>query len=442
MNIVITANSPGEVASWLRPIVGAFQRHAPDARIHVCLAPCAYSTGAEEDVVRSIPGVSHVYPPRTTVAWALRGRRPAPLPEGEPGVVLYLGGDQMYGVLLGWRTGWPAAAYIEGRPRWVRRFQRFFVPHDGARRQALRSGAPAEAVVLTGDLMLDGLTLRWPQAEGRKRLDVPGEAPVVGLFPGSRRHELNRAFPLQMQAAAYLKAMRPHTRFLASISPFATRKVVTEALQREGLFSPTPEKLVATLFPEEDGRAAGFPWSNEARSVWVEWMPQEAGAAAQRRRGRPGAVQVQLVRGAPYDVAASSDAVVTIPGSNTAELGGLGVPMVVALPLQYIQEIPLDGLPGLIGGVPLLGPAIKRRAIERLSRRVTFLAWPNRRAGRMIVPELRKDQLSAQEIAEAAADLLDDAQARESMARQLRETMGAAGASDRIATACLQLASR
>src|SRR5690625_365173 len=115
MNVILTANSPGEVASWLRPAVAAFRELVPAARIRVCLAPCTFATGAEEAVVRSLPGVSAVYTPRETVAWALWGKRPADVDPGERGVVLYLGGDQFYAAALGRRTGWPAAVYTEGR---------------------------------------------------------------------------------------------------------------------------------------------------------------------------------------------------------------------------------------------------------------------------------------------------------------------------------------
>lgn len=438
MNVVITANSPGEVASWLRPLVEALARLAPEARIRVCLTPCTFATGAEEQVVRSIPGVTSVYRPSQTVAWALWGRRPADMAgeSNSPGVVLFLGGDPFYAVLLGRRTRWPVAAYTEGRASWQGAIRRYFVPHEPARRRVLQQGVPPERVTVTGDLMLDGLTLRWPPEEGRELLGLgEGAGPVIGLFPGSRRHELHAALPFFLRTAARIGAWRPGARFAVAVSPFVTPQLLVAALGAGGLFSPPADKLTAALFGE--GGADGYPWSPEHRSAWVEWVAGSGGEGS--AAGAP-AVRVLLVRGAAFDVAAASDVVLTIPGSNTAELAGLGVPMVVVLSLDHLQDVPLEGLPGLLSGVPWLGPAMRRRALERLDRKMPFLAWPNRRAGRMLVPELRKSGLTPKEVARAALDLVDDGERREELSRALRNVMGERGAAGRIAQACLDLA--
>jgi len=141
-------------------------------------------------------------------------------------------------------------------------------------------------------------------------------------------------------------------------------------------------------------------------------------------------------------VAAASDVVMTIPGSNTAELAALGVPMVVAVPLDRLEEMPLEGLPGLLGNVPVLGRALRRRAIEGLIRKLPFASWPNRKAGREVVPELVKRGLTPQDMAQAVLRLLDDEPGRQRMAEELRQLMGEPGAARRIAAACLALAAK
>lgn len=435
MNIVMTANSPGEVSSWLRPMVAAFLDARPQARIHVCLVPCAFASGSEAEVARTIPGVSHVHSPAQTLAWALAGKRPPEVEDG-PGLVLFLGGDQMYGALLGRRSGWPAFAYSEGRAAWRKRYLRFFVPHAQARQKALSQGAHSRQVVEVGDLMLDGLLRRWPAEEVRRQLDLDQQRPVVGLFPGSRRFELVGAFPLMLQTASLLACRRSGLQFVASLSPFVTREQLAEALAREGLFTPAPEKLAAALFPEGGEEGAGFPWSPWHRAVWVEWVPSRP--AGEGGDLRP--VRLLIVRGAPYDVAGASDVVLTLPGSNTAELAGLGVPMVVLVPGQLMSELPLEGLAGIVTGVPWVGPALKRRIILSMAPKMPFTAWPNRRVGRAVVPELRKMVLTADDIAQQTLALLDDGEARARMAQELRDIMGPSGAARRIAQICLEAA--
>lgn len=435
MNVVMTANSPGEVSSWLRPMVAAFRQARPEARIHVCLVPCNFASGSEADVARTIPGVSHVHSPAQTLAWALGGRWPRAVAK-EPGLVLFLGGDQVYGALLGRRTGWPAFAYTEGRAAWRGRYLRFFVPHAQARQKALSQGAQKDQVVEVGDLMLDGLLRRWPLEEVRERLELDSRRPVVGLFPGSRRFELVGAFPLMLQTASLLAGRRAGLQFVAALSPFVTREQLAEALAREGLFTPPPERLAAALFPEGEEEGAGFPWSAQHRAVWVEWVPSRpAGEGGDLR-----SVRLLIVRGAPYDVAQASDLVLTLPGSNTAELAGLGVPMVVLVPGQLMDELPLEGLAGLITGIPWLGPALKRRIILSRAPKVPFTAWPNRRAGRAVVPEVRKLLVTADDVAQQVLALLDDDARRTRMSQELREIMGQPGAARRIAQICLELA--
>lgn len=415
-------------------MIAAFREAAPAAALRVCLTPCNFATGAEEAVVRSIPGVTSVYTPRETVAWALLGKRPRDMEQGGPGVVLYLGGDQFYAAALGRRTGWPAFAYTEGRAAHQGRFRRFFVPDEKARQRALASGAAPDRVHVVGDLMLDGLTPRWPAGEARARLGLEEAASVVGLFPGSRRHEVVNAFPGFLQVAAALQSRRRGVRFAAALSPFVTPDVLVEALGTGGLFTPPPDKLVEQLFGD-GGPGDGYPWSPEHRTARVEWV-SVAAAEGTAARG----VEVLLVRGAPFDVAAMSDVVMTIPGSNTAELAGLGVPMVVVLALDRLQEMPLEGLPGLIGGIPVLGPALRRKAIAHLDRKTPFLAWPNRRAGRMVTPEIRRPTLEPQAVADEVAALLDDEERRRGIAETLQQLMGPPGAARAIAAACLELA--
>ena len=75
MEILITSNSPGEVASWLRVTVPALRRRLPGATITVALVPCPYATGAEKSVVEKLEGVDQVFSPWETVGLAMRPNR-------------------------------------------------------------------------------------------------------------------------------------------------------------------------------------------------------------------------------------------------------------------------------------------------------------------------------------------------------------------------------
>src|SRR5690606_21479958 len=111
MEFVLTANSPGEVSTWLAPVVRALREKTPGARISVFLVPCAFATGAEKAVVAAMPGVDRAFGPGEYWRHALAV--PAVRGFEREGAVLFLGGDPVHALWLGRRLGLPALAYME-----------------------------------------------------------------------------------------------------------------------------------------------------------------------------------------------------------------------------------------------------------------------------------------------------------------------------------------
>jgi lipid A disaccharide synthetase len=130
-------------------------------------------------------------------------------------------------------------------------------------------------------------------------------------------------------------------------------------------------------------------------------------------------------------------AAVTIPGTNTAELAALGIPMLLVLPAYRLHALPLPGLPGHLGGLPVIGPAIKECVARLYLRTRRFWAHPNRLAGSLLVPEL-VGRITSEEIADGLAHLL--ASPLSDTASKLRRVMGAPGASYRLVDEVLDLA--
>ena len=92
--LLITANSPGEMAGWVRPILHQWHRLGLGPA-DILLLPCSFATGQEERVARTLPGVDHVYRPGDYFKLLLsEGRR------YQGGTLLHLGGDLMYSAFL------------------------------------------------------------------------------------------------------------------------------------------------------------------------------------------------------------------------------------------------------------------------------------------------------------------------------------------------------
>lgn len=402
--LILTANSPGEVAGWVAPAVPALKEALPGSRITVFVPPCTFASGCELQVVTGLPAVDAAYGPGDFLRFAMLGIRPKGFVPGRRGAVLFLGGELTNAVLLAKRLRYPAVAYTEGFVNWTDSFARFAVPYAVTREKLLAKGVPAEKVTVVGNLMLDAVRVQRKPEEVREELGASGRELVL-LLPGSRPAEVEYMTPFLVKTVDLLRKARPATAFVLSLSPFAQ-----------------PAQLAAAL--------AGA--SAAELGVDARFSAAEGGNVVGEILTADGA-RLSVWQGRRFDLMAASDLALTIPGTNTAELGHLGVPMVVALPLTHPERIPLEGLAGLIGNLPRLGKALKRRILPRLAARMPYAAWPNQLAQEYVVPELR-GEVTPEDAAEEAAQLLSDAAKRAATSGRLRRIMGEPGAARRLAS--------
>jgi lipid A disaccharide synthetase len=123
---------------------------------------------------------------------------------------------------------------------------------------------------------------------------------------------------------------------------------------------------------------------------------------------------------------------VTIPGTNTLELGIAGVPSVVMLPLNRPEIIPLEGPGHWLSLLPFVGTALKRHAVRLFVERLRYpVSLPNQFSGETLMTEI-KGIVDPEGVARSVAALVDDARERERRSERLRATMPAAGAAERL----------
>jgi hypothetical protein len=365
--LVIVSSGPGEVSTWAVPMARAAAAWA-SARgqtltLSLVLPPCQFASGQEAAFARRQGLFARVLGPRDCLAVVTGLRR---LALAGPGCVLHLGGDLWYSSTLARRAGVSAYAYVETpliRSR-AHRFARIFVPSQNLADRLAADGVRADQIVTVGDLRVDALTNARPAAP------APRGGARVALFPGSRRWIVEGFLPFLLQIAVGMRERRRDVEFALVQSPFLRR-----------------ETLAATL----EGRRADLA---------------RAGIA--------------VVDGDDLGAAAGADLAITLPGTNTVQLAVLGVPMLVVLPLDRPARIRTEGLSEWLGRIPGLGSPIMGVMAWWFLRRPRVLAWPNRQAGRMIVPEL-VGRLDPSEVAQRALAMLDDRPALEATSRELRE---------------------
>ncbi|WP_216903814.1 glycosyl transferase [Synechococcus sp. CCY 9618] len=392
--IVLVSNGPGELSTWVRPLAEHLNAMLPlrprDPRapcsLQLVVVPCPNATGQEHRVARDWGLFERVLPASRFWWLLLRPRRHGPWPPR--GVVVFLGGDQFWTVLLSARLGYRHLTYAEWVARWPRWNDRIALMGSAAAdRLAPRWRGRATVV---GDLMADLSSLA--------RQDEPLPAgDWVALLPGSKRAKLLVGVPFLFETADRLAGLRPGCRFLLPVAPTTS---VRELLAYAGPANP----LVR-------GRGSGEPQLQDGEIV----------TAAGTR--------IRLLERHPAHAALSQCALaLTTVGANTAELGALGVPMIVLVPTQHLEVMQAwDGWMGLLARLPLLRRLVGVALTAWRMRHRGFLAWPNISAGRAVVPE-RVGPIEPAQIAAEAADWLDHPERLTAMADDLRSLRGAPGA--------------
>ncbi len=94
-----------------------------------------------------------------------------------------------------------------------------------------RAGVP---VAYVGHPVLDAIATAPSRAEARRQLGMPEDALVIGLLPGSRREEVERALPAMRDACRRIASVRGETRFVVGLAPTIDRATI-EAASAEGV---------------------------------------------------------------------------------------------------------------------------------------------------------------------------------------------------------------
>ncbi len=387
----MVCNGPGELTTWVRPLAERLhQRALPSTSLQLVLVPCPNATGTEADVARRMNLFDRVLPASRFWWLLLRPQRHGPWPAA--GVVVFLGGDQFWTVLLSARLGYRHLTYAEWVARWPRWNDRIAAMGPAAADRLAKRWQPRCQVV--GDLMAD------LSSSARSSAPLPsGE--WVALLPGSKRAKLQVGMPFLLRCAEALRTLRPQTQFLLALAPTTT---VAELQAFAGPSNPL-QRFYGTQEPElieQDGQ---------------RWLVSSGGA------------RILLVEEHPAHGPLSQCALaLTTVGANTAELGALGVPMLVLLPTQHLHVMQAwDGWFGLVARLPLLRWLVGVALTAWRLRNRGFLAWPNISAGRAVVPE-RVGAITPEQIASEARDWLAEPQRLRGMQDDLRSLRGQPGA--------------
>ncbi|MFY9739564.1 MAG: hypothetical protein WAK11_11015 [Candidatus Cybelea sp.] len=403
MRIAVTANGPGEVAGWLRPLLRALYRRQPDLEALVFLVPDDYATGFEAKIVRDSFPAARVFTPKEYVKFALGARL-----EGLPAradLVQYIGGDLLHAARVHARLKGRAATYKFSRRSYRSLFDRAFAVDARNVQQLAAWGTPPQRIQRVGNLAIDG-ALFEAGLEGEPGTPSDG----VLIMPGSRSYEIENLVPFYFGVALRMLRERPELRIAFALSPFTPRAQVAAAIEGGGhrrMFGRSG-RLVT-----EAGRDFLATESDDVR------IPLLSNAMAAARSAR---------------------LVLTIPGTKTIELAVLGKPAIAITPLNAPELVTINGPLTYLNRIPIVGVPLKRAAAVAVARRFAFHTQPNMDAGSALVREVH-GTVTPGRIARIALDSYDDqawiSASGVALGRLYRDHIGAA---DRMADSLLRLA--
>ncbi len=420
IDILILSNGPGEVTTWVRPVVQALRQKMGNdrdqVRITLVLSPCPNASGKEAAIARSYPEINRVQEAKYFWRFLVSGKTLENWDWRDRGVVLFLGGDQFFPVIIGRHLGYRTVVYAEWEARWQRLINRF-----GVMKPELIASAPpkyAHKFAVVGDLMAE-------VAGERESINRDSPCPLVslspcpllvgenttqydliGILPGSKPAKLAQGVPLSLAIAQHIYRVRPQTRFVIFVAP-------TLDLETLATFADPEQNPVSHHFGSVKAELAlgELPMLKTSTGLCVElWTRSPA-----------------------YDLLSQCSLCLTTVGANTAELGALAVPMIVLLPTQQLDAMRAwDGLPGILANLPLVGTQMAKIINWLVLQRLGLLAWPNRWAQTEVVPEL-VGKLQPQAVAELALDYLSHPEKLQEMRSKLRSIRGEPGAAQKLA---------
>ena len=396
VEIVLLSNGPGELYTWAGPMLREFRSQAPDVRVSLGLLPCPFASGHEERIARGL-GFDAISSVSESLAFIAGGPKPAAFAKRPNGLVIGLGGDVSFPGRIGSRLGYPAWRY-SFEPYWKDGLEKLFV-HDQRTLEKARKSGPqnklGNRLENIGNLTADALAFQTPAPK------LPGLD--VLIMPGSRKFEVEHMLGVFAAAAEQVSVPGP-IRF-----HWPRSRLLTEAM----LEVARSGKKVLDL--------GGVKTQLEGDYLVT-----------------PNGTRIHVADEADrYALMKMCDLALTIPGTNTLELGIANCPSIVALPLQKSELIPIENPLRYLEHIPFFGPRVKRRLVEIFLSRFKHVSLPNMIADEAIQLELRGD-VTPELIASHASKLLESPNELARIRSRLNATMPQAGTAKKLVARALE----
>ena len=399
--IIFVSNGPGELATWVKPLAEELHKqialrprdNASSISLNLVLVPCPNATGHEElsakkwlqfeKIIKAKNFWKLLFKPNEFGSWPSKG------------LVIFLGGDQFWSVLLSARLGYLNMTYAEWVARWPFWNDRIVTMSEKIVHKLPKSIQHRCSVI--GDLTAD-------LAETEKIDDPLPEGKWIALMPGSKSAKLKVGIPFFLEVADQISILMPNCKFLIPLAPTTNIDEIKYFGSNKNPITKQYKSRIKSIIKANKEETRGILTTKNSTIILI----QEKHPA--------------------YSDLSQCELALTTVGANTAELGSLNIPMIVIVPTQHILVMEAwDGFIGLIARLPILKYILGILISFLKMRRRGFMAWPNISAKRMIVPE-RVGHITPQQIAQEAIDWLNSPSRLIGQKKDLQSLRGGKGA--------------
>ena len=185
-NVFIIVNSPGEIEGWLKPVVKELKNLDFNILITVFIPPCRYSSGEECNIIKGISEVDNVVAPKDFIKYIIFSKINVEINKTDKGVIVFLGGDIIYGLLLKLKTKWPLIAYTMSFKPWP---WSIFVNKYFTKKEI-------------GNLMIDAF---YKEGENTGIEEKTNKIKKIMLFSGRRKQHFKPFLPILVSTVKIIK---------------------------------------------------------------------------------------------------------------------------------------------------------------------------------------------------------------------------------------------
>ncbi len=404
--VVIISNGPGELSTWVRPVVNYLNKINDTSKnidklnfsIRLVLVPCPNATGKEHEVAKSWHKFELVTEAKTFWKLLIRPAQYAKWPK--KGIVIFLGGDQFWSVLLAKRLGYINITYAE----WITRWPRWNNVIAAMNKNVMKS-IPSKyryKCKIIGDLMAD-ITNKNEIALNLE------EKKWIALLPGSKKAKLMVGIPFFLEMADHINKNNKSINFIIPIAPTTSTS--------EYLFFQSNKNPISKYYSSK------IKQITQIKSSVFDYVIETSNNT-----------KIYLIKKHPcYEVLKKCDLAITTVGANTAELASLTLPMIVVLPTQHLNVMNAwDGIFGIIGKISFINKFFTFIIKNWYLKQKKFFSWPNIKANKLIIPE-RIGNISPKQIANEAIFLIKNKKYLSEQKDNLSKQRGKTGAVKKLA---------